>query len=453
MKHLRILGAAIGIAAMVGTTSVGAQEEEPFRFGGVFTLSGPASFLGLFEEAAVRLAVEQFMKGDCIVEAIPAQPCEGGGLKIGDKTIPIEWKAYDDKSEAKEAIDAITRLIEQDGARAVWGPRMNDALLAGARIMDPQQIINICSICSSPAMTIGRELGFNITDTGVIESHAIAQFIHESPERLEAAGIDPTIFDNRKKTAIITRDELYSVFGSQGWDEEIKRGGKYEFDLSTDAIYYPFGTTDFAPFVARLAALNPDIVLLNVYVIPDMLAIIAEMKKQGLDFETGKIVLLSNDVFGLNYFADEAKKIGLDLSTGYSFAYSEHNPELASSPMLEKYTEIYNENYANTAVGASSPFDRGSYDAAMWFLYAIQAAGTTTDNEKIAEAWRGLKLNGLRGEESELFTTPEGRKTGQLYSTEYITGFKDGESYYTGIKYHESLFYGPWVYGDKLPQW
>jgi hypothetical protein len=75
------------LAAGLAIGSSAAQAEDTFKFGGVFTLSGPASFLGLFEEAAVRLAVEQFMKGDCIVEAIPAQPCEGGGLKIGDKKI------------------------------------------------------------------------------------------------------------------------------------------------------------------------------------------------------------------------------------------------------------------------------------------------------------------------------------------------------------------------------
>ena len=115
-----------------------AKAEDTFKFGGVFTLSGPASFLGLFEEAAVRLAVEQFMKGDCIVEAVPPQPCEGGGLKIGDKVIPIEWTAYDDVSEDKKSIDAVIRLVEQDEARAIWGPRMNSALLSAASILDPQ---------------------------------------------------------------------------------------------------------------------------------------------------------------------------------------------------------------------------------------------------------------------------------------------------------------------------
>jgi ABC-type branched-subunit amino acid transport system substrate-binding protein len=293
-----LVGAALAVGLTAGTTMAKA-EDAVFKFGGVFTLSGPASFLGLFEEAAVRLAVEQFMKGDCIVEAIPAQPCEGGGLKIGGKKIPIEWKAYDDVSEDKKSIDAVTRLVEQDGARAIWGPRMNSALLSASTILDPQKIISICAICSSPAMTVGRKYGHDITDTGVIEKHAIAAFISESPEKLKEHGVDPKVFEGRKKAAFIGRNELYTVHGSIGFQEGIEKGGKkYAYDHK-DAVFYPFGTTDFAPYVAKIAEQKPDIVMMDAYVIPDMLAIMAEMKKQGLDFETGKVVLLGNDVLML----------------------------------------------------------------------------------------------------------------------------------------------------------
>jgi branched-chain amino acid transport system substrate-binding protein len=457
MKSLHSSGfAAVMLTAALAigvSSSASHAEEDAYRFGGVFTLSGPASFLGLFEEAAVRLAVEQFMKGDCIVEAIPAQPCEGGGLKIGDKKIPVKWTAYDDKSEAKDAIDDVTRLIEQDGARAVWGPRMNDADLSTARILEPKKIINICSICSSPVMSIGRKYGFDITDTGVIEKHGIGAFINESPDVLKAHNIDPKVFEGRKRTAIIARDELYSVHGAIGWDEEMKLGKKYDFDIKKDVVYYPFGTTDFAPFVAKLAETKPEVVLLDVYVIPDMLAILKEMTKQGLDWQNGKIVLLGNDVLGLSYFAGEATKQGMNLNGGYVYAFAEHDPALADTPAIKKYVQIYNDEFGKTEVGTSSPFDRGSYDAAMWFLFAIEKAGTVTDNEKIAEAWKTLKLKGLRGPEEEFFVNPEtGKTTGQLYAYEYITTFKDDKAVYTGLNYHDKIFYGPWVYGDKLPK-
>jgi ABC-type branched-subunit amino acid transport system substrate-binding protein len=458
MKRLRVL--RLGAAALLATLAAAANPgtgnaaDDTFKFGGVYTLTGPAAFLGLFEDAAVRLAVEQFMKGDCIVESIPAQPCEGGGLKIGDKKIPITFTSYDDKSEAKDAISEVTRLIEQDGARAVWGPRMNDAVVSASHILDPKKIINICSICSSPAMTIGRPMGFDITDTGVIEKHGIGAFINEPDDVLEAHNVDPKILNGKKRTAIIARDELYCVHGAIGWDEAMKKGARhFDFDLSKDVVYYPFGTTDFAPFVAKLAALKPDIVLLDVYVIPDMLAIMKEMVKQGLDWQTSKIVLLGNDVLGLTYYAGEAKKEGMDLNGGSVYAFSEHDPALAETPAIQKYTKIYNEKYGKTPVGTSSPFDRGTYDAAMWFFFGIEKAGTITDNEKIAAAWKSLKLKGLRGPDEEFFVNPDtGQPTGQLYAYEYITTFKNDQAVYTGLNYHKTIFYGPWVYGNKLPK-
>jgi ABC-type branched-subunit amino acid transport system substrate-binding protein len=456
MNGTRLLRVATCVVALAGTFPSAARADDPeaFTFGGVFTLSGPASFLGLFEEAAVRLAIEQFMKGDCIVEAIPPQPCEGGGLKIGNKKIPVVWKAYDDKSEAKDAIDHVTRLVERDGARAVWGPRMNDALLSASRILDRKKIINICSICSSPVMSIGRQLGFDQTDTGVIEKHAIGRFINEAPATLQKHGLDAKIFEARKRTAFIGRDELYCVHGAIGWDEEMKRGKRYDFDAKKDVVLYPFGTTDFAPFVAKLAARKPEIVMMDVYVIPDMLAIMKEMVKQGLDFQIGKVVLLGNDVLGLTYLAGEAKKSGMDVSGGYVYAFSEHDPALGDGAQIQKYSKIYNDKYGKTEIGTSSPFDRGTYDAAMWFLYAIEAAGTITDNVKIGAAYQALKLNGLRGTGQQFFVRPDTKKpTGQLFSREYITTFKDGKSVYTGLSYRDEIFYGAWVYGDKLPKW
>ena len=460
MMRLKSLGLGLAVSAAAAAALLasgpGKAADEVFKFGGVFTLSGPAAFLGLFEEAAVRLAISQMNKGDCIDESIPKMPCEAGGLTVGGKKVSVEWKSYDDKSESKDAINDVTRLVEQDGARAVWGPRMNDALLAASRILDPKKIINMCSICSSPVMTIGRSLGFDVTDTGVIEKHGIGEFINEPDDVLKAHGIDPKVLDGRKRTAIIARDELYCVHGAIGWDEAMKKGArKYQFDLGKDVVYYPFGTTDFAPYVAKLVETKPDIVLLDVYVIPDMLAIMKEMVKQGLDFQSGKIVLLGNDVLGLTYYAGEAKKQDMDLSGGYVYAFSEHDPDLndpQTQERIKKYTQIYNDTYGKTEVGSSSPFDRGTYDAAMWFLFAIESAGTITDNVKIGDAWKNLKLKGLRGPVEEFFVTPEGKKTGQLYAYEYITTFKDGKAFYTGLNYHKSMFYGPWVYGDKLPK-
>ena len=130
----------------------------------------------------------------------------------------------------------------------------------------------------------------------------------------------------RKKLGFIGRNELYTVHGSIGWQEAVEKGGnRYEYQHDWDVLY-PFGTTDFAPHVAKLAEQDPDIVLMDAYIFPDMLAIMNEMKKQGLDYETGEIILLGNDVLMLQIFVDVAKQEGISMSSGYVWGWQEHNP-------------------------------------------------------------------------------------------------------------------------------
>lgn len=441
-------------------------EGEPFVFGGSFTLTGPAAFLGVLEEAGIRFAIDQFMNGDCIVELVEPQPCEGDGIRIGDTVHPIEFISYDDASDSRRAIDNVTRLAEQDGAAAVWGPRMNEAVVAAAAILEPQQVLEVCSICSSPAMTIGREFGFDITDTGVLEKRAMASFVSEDPSVLEENGIDPAIFEGRSKTAIIGRDELYVIHGAEGWEDVINESGQYdEFDSDSDLIIYPFGTTDFAPFVAQLAELDPDIVLMDVYVQPDMLAIMQEMQNQGLDWTNGDVMLLGNDVFMLQSFVDAAAEQGTPMNSDFVWGWQEQNPGIenpelaglfdeATLDRIEAYTEGYNEFHAGDDLAlALGGFARGTYDAAMWLFFAAEAAGSL-EPAAIADAWKNSSLNGLRGPEQVLFERPDtGEKTGQLFVPEYIMGVnEEGTAYYTGIQYRDEIYEGEWVYGDALPQ-
>lgn len=458
----------IAIACDEETGPSGTSEEIPDEFvlGGVYTLSGPAAFLGVLERAGVRLAIEQFEKGECIVEMIPPQPCDGGGLKIGNKTVEIEFRTYDDQSDSRLAIDQVTRLIERDDATVVWGPRMNEAVVSAASILEPQQIIEVCSICSSPAMTIGREFGFDITDTGVLEKHAMAQFLLEDPATLEENNIPSDLFDGRTKTAIIGREELYVIHGAEGWAEFINQEGSpyEEFDVDRDLVTYPFGTTDFAPFVQRLAELDPDIVLMDVYVTPDMIAIMQEMLNQGLDFETGEIILLGNDVLMLAPVVEAAKAEGMNMSSGYVWGWQEQNPGIENPELaglfdretldrIETYTDRYNTFFeGNEDALALGPFARGTYDAAMWLFFAIEKA-QSLDPEEIAEAWKDSRFNGLRGPDQGFFVRPDtDETTGQLFVPEYIMGVRKSAPFYTGIKYEDEIYVGPWVFGDELPE-
>ena len=45
-----------------------------------------------------------------------------GGIKLGDKRVPIEVVQYDDRSNAEEAVRALERLINQDKVDFILSP-------------------------------------------------------------------------------------------------------------------------------------------------------------------------------------------------------------------------------------------------------------------------------------------------------------------------------------------
>ena len=54
-----------------------------------------------------------------------------GGIKLGDKRVPIEVVQYDDRSNAEEAVRALERLINQDKVDFIlppWGTGLNLAV-------------------------------------------------------------------------------------------------------------------------------------------------------------------------------------------------------------------------------------------------------------------------------------------------------------------------------------
>ncbi|WP_164844732.1 ABC transporter substrate-binding protein [Brucella pituitosa] len=47
---------------------------------------------------------------------------KSGGLKIGEKRLPIEVVEYDDRSSPEEAVRAVERLISQDKVDLILAP-------------------------------------------------------------------------------------------------------------------------------------------------------------------------------------------------------------------------------------------------------------------------------------------------------------------------------------------
>jgi branched-chain amino acid transport system substrate-binding protein len=110
MKKLFVM--VVGILAVFLVTGTLAQAAEPIRIGAIFSVTGPASFLGEPERNTAKMLEEDINKS--------------GGL-LGRK---VKIIVYDDETDATKAVTAVDRLIKRDHVVAIVGPSTSGNTLA-----------------------------------------------------------------------------------------------------------------------------------------------------------------------------------------------------------------------------------------------------------------------------------------------------------------------------------
>ena len=112
---LRVTGL---IATVLGALASTAEAQEKIRIGYAISKTGPyAGGAGITTLPNYELWVKD-------VNA-------AGGIKLGDKKLPIEVVEYDDRSSSEEAVKAIERLANQDKVDFIlspWGTGLNLAV-------------------------------------------------------------------------------------------------------------------------------------------------------------------------------------------------------------------------------------------------------------------------------------------------------------------------------------
>jgi branched-chain amino acid transport system substrate-binding protein len=108
-RKVRKIAAA---AAILCLAAAGGWAAEPIKIGAIFSVTGPASFLGEPERNTVKM--------------LEAQINKAGGI-LGR---PLEVIVYDDETDATKAVTAFDRLVKKDQVVAVVGPSTTGSTLA-----------------------------------------------------------------------------------------------------------------------------------------------------------------------------------------------------------------------------------------------------------------------------------------------------------------------------------
>jgi len=184
-----------------------------------------------------------------------------GGIKLGDKKLPIEVVEYDDRSSSEEAVKGIERLANQDKVDFIlppWGTGLNLAVGPTLNRLGYPHLAVTSVTDKAPELAKRWSNATFWLGTSAQISEALADLLG----KLKSEGkIGPNI-------AMVSIADQFGIELSAAGREAFKKHG---FTLAYDKTY-PMGTQDLQPLLKDAIAANPDAFIAFSYP-PDTIAL------------------------------------------------------------------------------------------------------------------------------------------------------------------------------------
>lgn len=252
MSRIRALGrtAALLVFLLSALSALSAQAADPIKVGFSMALTGGVAAIG--KQVLVAL---QIWRDDVNAK---------GGL-LGR---PIELVFYDDQSNPSNVPPIYTKLIDVDKVDLLVGPYATNMVAPAIPVLMQFKKTTIGILANAANSNFHYDQYFSMLPTGPEPKKAFSTGFFEL-----AAAQNP----RPKTVAIVAADAEFAQNAADGARENIKTMG---FDLVLDKSYPP-STTDFAPIMRAVQAVNPDIVYVAAYP-PDSVGIVRASKEIGL---------------------------------------------------------------------------------------------------------------------------------------------------------------------------
>lgn len=201
------------------------NDSDTVKIGVAVTLTGTQSGPGKDSERGAQIALEEINAA--------------GG--INGK--PLELIIYDDKGKPDESLKVITRLIEQDGVHAVFGPLSSNSTMAVGEYVNDSQIPAIGPAVGVVWLQQGWEYYFRATSNTYWLTEGCYQMMDE---------------DGIKTVAFFNINEEYGNNSVKDMKDLMDAGGMELLVSET----YKDGDTDFTAQCAKIVAADPDCVFM-----------------------------------------------------------------------------------------------------------------------------------------------------------------------------------------------
>lgn len=350
MKKLSLLFSSICLVLVTASLSLAAGT---IKIGGLFAVTGPASFLGEPEKKTLELLVKE------------------ANAKGGINGQKLEAVIYDTGGDATKAVQLATKLIKDDKVSVIIGPSTTGESMAVIPVVEKEKVPLIS--CAA---------GIKITDPAKHWVFKTPANDHIAAEKI----LNYMASKKQKSFALLT---VTDGFGASG-REQIKALAKQKgFTVVADEVYGP-KDTDMTAQLTKIRGIKPDAIICwgtN----PGPAVITKNVKQLGIKTP----LYMSHGVASKKYIelagADAAE--GVMLPAGKLAVYDALPKNDVQKNLLKSYDQSYKKAYGVEA----STFGGYAYDAFLLATNAIKKSGTSAEQIRtgIEQASKLVSISGV----------------------------------------------------------
>lgn len=325
---------------------------EPLRIGALFSVTGPASFLGEPEKNTLEMLVKQANAR--------------GGLS-GRK---LELVVYDTQGDVTKSVQLANKLIKNDRVSVIVGPSTTGESMAVIPLAEREKIPLIS--CAA---------GIKITEP-------VKKWVFKTPANDHVAVEKILIHASRSKQKNIAIITVSDGFGSSGREQLKAMAGKKGFRIVADEVYGP-KDTDMTAQLTKIKASRPDAIIC--WGTNPGPAIIARNVKQ-LGIKTP--LYMSHGVASKKFIqlagADAAE--GIILPAGKLTVFDKLTKNDPQAKLLRDYDQAYRKEFGVEA----STFGGYAYDAFLLIANALKKGGTPAQlRDGLEQSRRVVSISGI----------------------------------------------------------
>ncbi len=323
-----------------------APPAEPVKIGALFSVTGPASFLGAPEEKTVQMLVEKINAS--------------GGVN-GRK---LEVVVKDTGGSPEKAVSFAKQLIEEEKVLAIIGPSTSG---------ETMQIKAICEENKVPLVSCAA------AETIV---NPVAKYVFKVPQKDSQAvtWIYRTMKDKGiTNIAIVTSTEGFGVAGKKQLEDLAKVEG---ITILADEVYDK-AATDLTDVLTKVKGNSSVQAVVNWSIVPAQSIVAKNMKQLGLD-----VPLFQSHGFGNLKYVQQAGAAaeGILFPAGRLLVVDDLPDSHPQKQVLATYKKDYETRYKEDV----STFGGHAYDAFMVAVEGLKKAGTP-DRDKVRDAIENLQ--------------------------------------------------------------